>query len=94
MMPRPNVLGAAAVTGNPTGYLRLPFEWTATKRFGHGQASEYQLALPAGKTAILRLVADKGWDLSIADGLKQEVARGLFATPYDALMVLVAESAK
>src|SRR5918993_5220293 len=73
-------------------YLKLPLAWTPTRRFDHHQVYEYQLALGAGKVAILRLVADKGWAMTIAAAPgRPEIDRGLFGTPHDALMVLMAE---
>ena len=73
-------------------YLRLPLAWTPTRRFDHHQVYEYQMAHGAGQVAILRLVADKGWAMTIVhrDG-QPATERGLFGTPHDALMVLVAE---
>lgn len=73
-------------------YLDLPFAWAPSKRFDHGQVYEYRLPLNADEVAILRLVADKGWGLTIAHGDAQpHTDRGLFATPYDAFMVLATE---
>jgi 2-hydroxychromene-2-carboxylate isomerase len=73
-------------------YLNLPLAWTPTRRFDHHQVYEYQLALGAGNVAILRLVADKGWAMTIVhDDWQPDTDRGLFGTPHDALMVLVAE---
>lgn len=72
--------------------LVLPFAWAPSKRFDHGQVYEYRLTLDADEVATLRLVADKGWALTIARGDAQpHTDRGLFATPYDALMVLATE---
>lgn len=82
-----------AIDAEARSYLTLPFAWTPSKRFGHGQTNEYRLALRDGRVAILRIVPDKGWAMSIASG-EQETARGLFATPDDALMVLAAEFTK
>jgi hypothetical protein len=73
-------------------YLKLPLAWTPTRRFDHHQIYEYQLTLRGGEVAVLRLVADKGWALTITHAAGQpETDRGLFGTPHDALMVLVAE---
>jgi hypothetical protein len=73
-------------------YLRLPLAWTPSRRFEHDRVYEYRLALGASDEAILRLVAGKGWALTIAHGNGQPATeRGLFATPRDALLVLVAE---
>ena len=73
-------------------YLKLPLAWTPTRRFDHHQVYEYQMALGAGRAATLRLVADKGWAMTIVhDGVQPGTDRGLFGTPHDALMVLVAE---
>jgi hypothetical protein len=87
---RPVMMPAAS---ERDGYLKLPFAWTSSKRFGHGQTNEYRLDLRANRVAILRLVADKGWAMSIVDG-DGETPRGLFATPDDALLVLAAEFAE
>ena len=54
--------------------------------------AEYRLTLGAGNVAILQLVADNGWAMAIAHGPgRPDTERGLFGTPHDALMVLVAE---
>jgi hypothetical protein len=81
-----------AVQRHDADYLDLPFAWTATQRFGHGQVREYQLPLGGDRVAILERVAAKGWALTIlhAGGSTKSV-RGLFGTPHDALMVLFAE---
>lgn len=89
--PRATCAAATEDTHAPGAYLTLPFTWTPAKRFGHGQTSEHRLALPGGQIAILRVVADRGWEMTICDGAGRESPRGLFATPHDALMVLVAE---
>ena len=87
----PEIPAAAQTTDGPD-YLRLPLAWTPSRRFDHLQVYEYRLALGAGDVAILRLIADKGWALTISHAVGQpETDRGLFATPHDALMVLVAE---
>ena len=73
-------------------YLRTSLAWVPSKRFGHGRVYEYRLELGGDDVAILRLVADKGWALTIAHGPgRAETARGLFGKPHDALTVLVAE---
>ena len=73
-------------------YLDLPFAWAPSKRFNHGQVYEYRLMLGANEVATLRLVADKGWALTTAYGDAQpHTDRGLFATPYDAFMVVATE---
>ena len=72
-------------------YLRLALAWTPSRRFDHDQVYEYRLALAAGNVAILRLVADKGWAMTISHAGQRDTDRGLFWTPHDALMVLVAE---
>jgi hypothetical protein len=55
--------------------------------------SEYRLKLQSGDVALLRLVADKGWAMTIRHGTGQpDTDRGLFGTPDDALMVLVGET--
>ena len=75
-----------------SSYLTLPFAWAPSQRFGHGQVFEYRLVCDAGFVAVLRLVPDKGWAMTVGDGTAQpESDRGLFASPHDALMVLVAE---
>jgi hypothetical protein len=85
-------VGPATADYDPRQYLQLPFAWVPSGRFGHGKVHEYRLDLGANDVAILRLVADKGWALTIARGAAQpEIDKGLFATPYDALMVIVAE---
>jgi len=73
-------------------YLQLPLAWMPTRRFGHHQVYEYQLRLGGSDVAVLRLVADKGWAMTITHAAGEpETDRGLFGTPHDALMVLVAE---
>jgi hypothetical protein len=81
-----------AVTGNEADYLKLPFAWSVTERFDHGQAREYQLPLGGDGRAILQLVPARGWALTVVSGPgSPSTARGLFGTPRDALMVLAAE---
>jgi len=82
-----------AKAADRSGHFEVPFEWTPSKRFDHGQACEYRLPLGDHGVAILRLVAGKGWALSITQGAGGDTARGLFATPHDGLMVLFAEFA-
>jgi hypothetical protein len=75
-------------------YLRLPLAWTPSRRFEHDRVYEYRLAIGAGDAVVLRLVADKGWAMTVTHGSGQpDTDRGLFGTPHDALMVLVAEFA-
>ena len=86
MQPRP------ATAADGPDYLTLPLAWTATRRFDHGRVSEHRLALGGGEVAILQLVADRAWAMTIVHGSRQpDTDRGLFGTPHDALMVLVAE---
>ena len=81
-----------AIAADAADYLDLPVAWVPSKRFDHGQVYEYRLRLDADEVATLRLVADKGWALTIAHGDAQpHTDRGLFATPYDAFMVLATE---
>jgi hypothetical protein len=85
---------AAAIVTDRPDYLDLPVAWTPSRRFEHGQVYEYRLTLTAGETAILQLVPGRGWAMTIAHGAGQpDSDRGLFATPRDALMVLLAECA-
>jgi hypothetical protein len=91
MMRGADHLQAPGGRHDPGGYLRLPFAWASTKQFAYGQPNEYRLTLSDGRAAILRLVTDKGWAMSIADARGSETSRGLFGTPHDALMALVAE---
>lgn len=79
-------------TGDESDYLGLPLTWTATRRFDYGRVYEYRLTLGTGQVAILRLVPEKGWAMTIADDADSVIERGLFATPDDALMVIAAES--
>jgi hypothetical protein len=74
-------------------YLRLPFAWAPSRRFDHGLVYEYRLVVRTDDIAILRLVAGKGWTMTLARGGAQAAIeeRGLFGTPQDALMVLFAE---
>jgi hypothetical protein len=58
--------------------------------FSHGQVSSYMVDLPSGETAHLIRVPD-GWELSVRTLNGQTVRRGLFASSYDAVMVLEAE---
>lgn len=82
----------AAVTVNEAEYLKLPFAWSVTERFDHGEVREYQLPLAGDGRAILQLVPARGWALTVISGRgSPSTARGLFGTPHDALMVLVAE---
>ena len=83
--------GTAATPHQPGGYLKPPFNWRPMRPADIEQ-TEYQFALGDGRTAYLRLVAGKGWAMRITGGPGQETDRGLFGTPHDALMVLVAES--
>ena len=77
---------------NGPDYLSLPIAWQPSRRFQHGQPYEYHVALGADDRGILRLVAGKGWALTIVPGDTQlAIDRGLFGTPDDALMVLYAE---
>lgn len=80
-----------ATAANGPDYLRLPLAWTPSRRFDHDRVYEYRLALGGGDVAVLRLVADKGWAMTVSHGGERETDRGLFGTPHDALMVLVAE---
>jgi hypothetical protein len=81
---------AIAVDG--PDFLGPALAWTPTRRFGHGQVYEYRLALDGDDVAILQLVPGKGWAMTVAHGSGQpDSDRGLFATPRDALMVLLAE---
>lgn len=77
-----------------TDYLKVPLAWTPARRFDHDRVYEYRLALGTGDVAILRLVADKGWAMTIshANG-EPDTERGLFGTPHDALLVLITEFA-
>lgn len=82
----------AAIAADRPDYLDPPLAWTPSQRFGHGQVCEYRVPLAAGDVAILQLVAGKGWAMTIAHGAAEPATeRGLFATPHDALMVLLAE---
>lgn len=73
-------------------YLRLPLVWMPTRRDDDQRVCEYRLPLGDATVAILQLIADKGWAMTIAHGGEQaDTERGLFGTPHDALMVLVAE---
>jgi hypothetical protein len=54
---------------------------------------EYRLALGGDAVAILQLVPGKGWAMTIARGTAPSDERGVFATPLDALMVLLTEFA-
>jgi hypothetical protein len=75
-------------------YLKLPFALIATQRFDHGKVSEYRATLPDGGLALLRVVGGKGWELVIrVASANTETPLGLFATPFDAVMALVAENA-
>jgi hypothetical protein len=77
-------------TANEAAYLELPFTWTPSQRFDHGQVREYQLGLGSGRVALLERVGGTGWALTI-EHRQHRTERGMFATPHDALMVLVAE---
>jgi hypothetical protein len=73
-------------------YLKLPIACVPSRRFEHGQPYEYRLLLNTDEVAMLRLVAGKGWALTIVRGPERPpIERGLFATIFDALMVLYAE---
>ena len=73
-------------------YLKLPIACVPSRRFDHGQAYEYRLLLDTDEVATLRLVGGKGWELIIVRSPEQPPEeRGLFATIFDALMVLYAE---
>ena len=72
-------------------YLAYPCRLVPEQKFGHGMIYEYQIPLPAGRVAVLRLVAAKGWDLIVRSATGPEVPRGLFASPRDALLLLAAE---
>ena len=79
-------------TADGPDYLTLPLSWTPARRFDHDRVYEYRLALGGGDVALLRLVADKGWAMMISHGSgAPDTERGLFGTPHDALLVLVAE---
>lgn len=81
-----------ATAANGPDYLRLPLAWTPSRRFDHDRVYEYRLTLGGGDVAILRLVADKGWAMTVTHGSGEpDTDRGLFGTPHDALMVLMAE---
>lgn len=69
-------------TGTP------PLRLLPTSQFQHGMVREYRVVLPNRDTAILRLVAARGWELTIQTPLAQTINRGLFATTYDVLCVL------
>src|SRR5688500_17255947 len=82
----------AAVSAHEADYLKLPFRWSVTARFDHGLVREYQMPLGGDTRAILRLIPARGWALTIVNGGgAPSTARGLFGTPHDALMVLLAE---
>ena len=72
-------------------YLKLPFNWKPVRRALTGPV-EYELTLHDGRTATLTEVAGKGLAMRISTKLGPDTPRGLFGTPHDALMVLVAES--
>lgn len=80
-----------SIAADGPDFLDPPLAWTPSQRFGHGQAYEYRLALGADDVAILQLIPGKGWAMTTAHGTAQPDERGLFATPRDALMVLIAE---
>jgi hypothetical protein len=78
--------------GNETDYLNLPLDCVPSRRFEHGQPYEYRLVLAPEAVAMLRLVAGKGWALTIVRGPgRAPDDRGLFGTVFDAVMVLYAE---
>jgi hypothetical protein len=92
-MTSDNRLQTATAVNGPD-YLRLPLAWTPSRRFEHDRVYEYRMALGDGDVAILRLVADKGWAMTISHGSGHpDTERGLFGMPHDALLVLVAEFA-
>ena len=79
-------------TPHQPDYLKLPIACVPSRRFDHGQPYEYRLVLGPDEVAMLRLVAGKGWALTIVRGPEQPPAdRGLFATIFDAVMVIYAE---
>ena len=81
-----------AAVAREADYLKLPVALTASRRFDHGQPYEYRMTLNGHHTAVLTLVAGKGWRLTIVhDGATPPIDRGLFATLYDAVMVVYAE---
>jgi hypothetical protein len=81
-----------AIAADGPDFLDPALTWTPTRRFGHGQVYEYRLTLDGNDVAILQLVPGRGWAMSIAHGTGQpDSDRGLFATPRDALMLLLAE---
>jgi hypothetical protein len=63
-----------------------------TRVFEHGMVCEYEIPVLDNDNAILKLVAGKGWELIVRDARTgMQSSRGLFATPYDALMLMSAE---
>lgn len=64
---------------------------TPKSQFEHGHVNSYVIDLPTGAKALLSIAPGMGWDLVIVRAGTDVVERGLFATPYDALMVLEAE---
>ena len=70
-----------------------PLRLLSTSQFQHGMAYEYRVVLPNRDTAILTLIAGRGWDLTIQTPAAEVIHRGLFSTTYDALCVLRAEYA-
>jgi hypothetical protein len=60
------------------------------ERFSHGQVYRYVIALPNDVTAILDLVAAKGWRLTIREHGAM-LNRGVFGTTHDIVELLTAE---
>jgi hypothetical protein len=73
-------------------WAQVRFVLSPTKWCEQGTISEYDVDLPRGHIATLRMVPTGGWDVEIVDrSTGTPTARGMFATTHDVLMLLGAE---